>query len=150
MKTIYSLILTAVLPAMTLACDTCYAPVQAVQVQYRVVQPQIVRETVTVERHELVRDPALTYRSERVLEYQQPAQVVAPVLAAPVYGAAVVKQNVVVQQKVVRQNVVHQNVVRNAVVVQKIQAPSVVQKVEERRGLFGRLRQRTATTVVNP
>lgn len=140
------------LAAPAFACDYCTAALVApVRVEYRVVTaPQIVRETVTVERQEVVRDPVIVERSEKVLEYQA-----APALVAPAYGSAVVggyrsaivggyRSAIVGHHNAVRAAVVVHPAVRAAVVVRQ---PAVVQKVEVRRGILGRVRQKSVTVI---
>lgn len=164
------LLVAASATAQCASCGTVYAPqalvtqsyVAPLRVEYRLPDPVTVRETVTVQRLEVPREPVIVTQSERVIERQVLPQVgytygVQQIQAVQAYGvrAAVVqpyaiRQNVVVQHQVVhplvqKQVIVHSPIVgRSAVVVR----PAVIQQdVIQRRGLFGRDIVRSRTVV---
>lgn len=168
LATIALLVAVAFAPAQCASCGTVHAPQVLVapqvyaplRVEYRLPDPVTVRETITVQRIEVPREPVIVTQSEKVIERQVLPQVgytygVQQVQAVHAYGvrAAVVhpyavQQNVVVQKQVVhplvqKQVVVHSPIVGRAAVVVH---PTVVQQnVVQRRGLFGRdvIRSRT-------
>jgi hypothetical protein len=142
-------------PAQCASCGTVYAPqalvtqsyVAPLRVEYRLPDPVTVRETVTVQRIEVPREPVIVTQSEKVIERQVLPQVgytygVQQIQAVQAYGVhAAVVQHPLVQKQVV----VHSPIVgRSAVVVR----PSVIQQdVVQRRGLFGRDIVRSRTVV---
>lgn len=140
------------------ACDQCVQQATTLyiaapaRVEYRIVQPELVRETKTVERLEVQRDPVIYERSERVIEGRLGVYAPTPALiqgGGYGYSAALVKQRFVAP--IVRERVFVQP---QKVVIQKnVVAPTaVIQKqTVEKRGILGRLRQKsTSTTIVQP
>lgn len=170
LATIALLVAVASAPAQCASCGTVYAPqvlvapqayVAPLRVEYRLPDPVTVRETVTVQRIEVPREPVIVTHSEKVIERQVLPQVgytygVQQIQAVHAYGvrAAVVhpyavQQNVVVQKQVVHPLVQKQVVVHSPIVARAVVAhPTVVQQnVVQRRGLFGRDIVRSRTVV---
>lgn len=165
LATVALLLVAASVSAQCASCGTVYAPqalvtqsyVAPLRVEYRLPDPVTVRETVTVQRLEVPREPVIVMQSEKVIERQVLPQVgytygVQQIQAVQAYGvrAAVVqpyaiRQNVVVHPFVQKQVIVHSPIVgRSAVVVR----PAVIQQdVIQRRGLFGRDIVRSRTVI---
>ncbi len=138
------------------ACYDCSAVVQSYYVApqavvtYRTVQPVIVRESVQLERTTYEREPVVVERQEKVMQYTAAPQI--QLIQTPYYASALRVQKVVVPHAAVRVQV-HGAAVRQNVIVQKqvVSTPStVIQQNTVRRGLFGRIRQSSSTTIVNP
>ncbi len=129
------------------ACDYCVGNVVApVVVQYRQVQPQIVRETVTVERQTVQRDPVIVERRELVQEYPAP---VVGAYVAPVVGY---RQPLTSYHggTILRESASYGGHHGGAIVAPRVVvAPQIVAKKEVvRSGLFGRRIVQKSVTVV--
>jgi len=128
-----------------------YAPVE--QIQYRLVQPQVVRETIQLERQVIERDPIIVERQERVLQYQVQPQLQLQVQRQHVqYQQNVRVQKVQVQDPYVQQVQV-QKVRVQPMIVQKQQAyggsQTIIQQQTQRRGIIGRvLGPKSSTTII--
>lgn len=134
------------LGAPAFACDYCglalqthAAPQQVIT--YRIVQPQLVRESIQIQRQTYEREPVIVEQRERVLEYSQ----------APVVGYVAQSRVQKVQVQHVQQVQVQKVRVAPVVVQKQVHAyPATViqQNTVERRGILGRLRQRSVQTII--
>ena len=158
MKTILAILFALVLVVPTFACYECgqivqqnvyYAPVIE-HVQYRLVQPQVIRETIQLERQIIERDPVIVERQEKVIQYQ-----VQPQLQYVATQKVRVQQVQVQVQKVEVQKVKVQPVVVQKQVIQKQQvqhygSQTIIQQSTQRQGLIGRiLGPKNTTTIIN-
>lgn len=161
MKTILAVLITlvAVLPAT--ACYECgqivqrqtYYPVVE-QVQYRLIQPQVIRETIQLERQTIERDPVIVERQEKVIQYQVQPQL--QLQHQHQYAAAqkVRVQRVQVQQVEVQKVQVQPVIIQKQVIqkqqVQHYGSQTIIQQSTQRPGLIGRiLGPKNTTTIIN-
>lgn len=112
-------------------------PVQQLRVEYIVQQPQLVRETRTIERVEYQSAPQIVERSERVVERVQG-------------GYQSSQQILLLQQRQQHYAPPQRQQARgHHVPLAVVQPPQrVIQQTETKRGLLGRIRQQTTTTVI--